>query len=155
MRTHAQHQTPSLICVNGRFGGPIVLDDCPRVMRQLLRPARSMIGPTGTKSIAAKIIDDESGARCDLAGVHGEGSRPDYHSKHRLPHGGRHCRGCDHGRCYGVAHERCRARRRWRFRKRVGTRCTQVHVPSVEDRYVLLEIYYDHSDASVRRLALG
>jgi hypothetical protein len=24
----------------------------------------------------------------------------------------------------------------------IGTRCTQVHVPTVEDRYILLAIYY-------------
>ena len=35
-----------------------------------------------------------------------------------------------------------RERRRWKFREREKARRTQVHVPAVEDRYVLLAIHY-------------
>lgn len=35
-----------------------------------------------------------------------------------------------------------RERRRRKFRERGGTRRTQVHVPAVEDRYILLAIQY-------------
>ena len=47
-----------------------------------------------------------------------------------------------------------RARRLQSSGSEIGTRCTRVHVPAVEERYVLLAILYIHSVASVRRLAL-
>ena len=48
-------------------------------------------------------------------------------------------------RFLGNAHHeglRVDGRRRWRFREREKARRTQVHVPAVEDRYVLLAIHY-------------
>jgi hypothetical protein len=62
-------------------------------------------------------------------------------SKHRLPHGGRQLSWFLLGSATGQL-TRCEQDSVGQYENEIGTRGTQVHVPSVEDRYVLLAIQY-------------